>query len=356
MPPTLEQTRQAVDGYAAAQAKLTAALLRLLLGFWGSFVHWDSYDLVRAHAARSTVDVDVALAQARTLARAYMRSQYGQLGIDVPKLPDIVNSYERGGVEQLIVYQRPARERSFVERQALATGASPDEAASRARDAFVERMERIVEADIQATVRDELNKVMEATPAVTGYRRIIHPERSKTGTCGLCMVAADRIYSIAELMAIHDGCQCTVLPITSASDPGLALNREDLDALYAAAGGTGGDRLKNIRVTSFEHGELGPVLIRQGSKFRTLDEVNRDTNYSAKATPFKRQTRADDQTNWARMKETSERSIAYLTDAKSRGTNLVDLTGSGSPKPVKDIDAAIQYHRDLIARAARHAA
>jgi hypothetical protein len=356
MSTTLDQTRRTVDAYSKTQASILATLLRVLFGLWGGFDQWDDADLVRARAARSTVDVDVALAQVRGMSRGYMLTRLAQLGAPPVSLAPTVNTYERGGALQLVVYQRPARERNYVERRELEQGASPAEAAEKANAAFTERLTRIVEADVQAAARDETNKVMAASPKVIGYRRIIHPERSRTGTCGLCMVAADRLYSVQDLMEIHGGCKCTVDAVTATSDPGLELNREDLDALYAAAGGTGGQGLKNIRVTSYEHGELGPILIRQGSKFRTLDEVNRDTTYSAKATPFKRQTREDDERNWKAMAATSERSIRYLLNAKSRGTNVVDIAGSGSPRAVKDIDAAIQYHRDLIARASRHAA
>ncbi|MDY0829126.1 hypothetical protein SK224_08305 [Microbacterium sp. BG28] len=356
MASTQDQTRQTVDAYAAAQSRIVAALLRLLLGYWGSFTHWDSPDLVRAHAARSTVDVDVALAQVRALSRSYMVSRLLQSNALPARLPEVVESYERGGALQLNVYQRPARERAFVLRRELEVGTAEPDAIAKAQAAFEERLSRIVEADVQATARDETNKVLAASPKVIGYRRIIHPERSKTGTCGLCLVAADRLYSVKELMDIHDGCHCTVMEVTASADPGLSLNREDLDAIYAAAGSNRGDDLKNVRITSYEHGELGPVLIRKGSKFRSLEDVNKDTKGGPEATPYKRQTRADDQVNWRAMRATSERSIRYLRNAKSRGTNLVDITGGGDPKPVKDIDAAIRYHLDLIARAERHAA
>jgi len=358
--PTLEQSRRTVDAYAQQQANMVGTLLRILFGLWGGFNHWGRPDLVRAHAARSTVEVDLAMSQVRGLTRAYMLARLGQIDAAPARLPELVDTYERGGVPQVQVYQRPARERSFVERRELANGAPPEEAAEKADKAFVARLRAIVEEDAAATARDEADRVMAAAPKVIGYRRIIRPELSQTGTCALCVVAATRIYTVGELMPIHAHCKCTVDAITADSDPGFELNEADmrvmLDRLYDEAGGNSGEQLKNVRIKSYEHGELGPILIRQGSKFRTLEEVNRDTKNAPKATPFTRMTRADDQINWRAMKATSERSIRYLLNAKSRGSNLVDISGTGDPVRIDDIDAAIQYHRDLISRAARHAA
>ncbi|WP_280186280.1 MULTISPECIES: hypothetical protein [Nocardia] len=96
-----------------------------------------------------------------------------------------------------------------------------------------------------------------------GYRRVIHPERSVGGVCGLCVVAADRTYKIGELKAIHSLCKCTVLPIFEDSDPGQELNGEDLDALYKAAGGNTRDRFKRTRYKLIDHSELGPLLVPQ---------------------------------------------------------------------------------------------
>ncbi|MBQ9917364.1 MAG: hypothetical protein IJO71_09210 [Microbacterium sp.] len=357
MPTTLEQSRKTVDAYAEAQASLVAALLRILLGRWSGFTHWGRPDLVRAHAARSAVDIDIGLAQIRAASRAYMVTRLTQLDVAPRSLPEVVDTYERGGTDLLTVYQRPARERNFVERRELADGASPAEAEEKAQRAFENRLRRVVEQDVQATARDETNRVLSAAPKVIGYRRIIHPELSKTGTCGLCVVAANRLYSVAELMELHGGCKCTVDAVTDTSDPGLALNREDLDAIYKAAGdSTYADQLKRIRIASYEHGELGPILVRAGDKFRTLEDVQRDTKTSEEPTPFARQSRAADQRMWKSQRDTSERAIRYLLNAKSRGADYVDIAGHGEPVAYEDIDAAIQYHRDLIARAQRHAA
>lgn len=101
-------------------------------------------------------------------------------------------------------------------------------------------------------------------PKIIGYRRVIHPERSKGGTCGMCIAAATRIYHIAELMPIHTHCECTVSAITATHDPADDANTIDLTTLYEHGGGKTVSHLKRTRYQVDEHGELGPVLVPKG--------------------------------------------------------------------------------------------
>lgn len=107
---------------------------------------------------------------------------------------------------------------------------------------------------------------------VRQYRRVIHPELSRSGTCGLCAVAASNVYGTDDLLPMHDNCVCTVAPITADSDPGLDLNRRDLDAIYRKAGGTtSAAGLKSVRITTVTHGELGPILTQDEWRGRRDD-------------------------------------------------------------------------------------
>ena len=112
---------------------------------------------------------------------------------------------------------------------------------------------------------------------VTKYRRVIHPELSETGTCGLCVIAATNTFTRADLMPMHQRCKCTVAPITAKNDPGLRLNDSDLMSIYKAAGRTSwGDYstrasdLTKLRVQVRNHSELGPILLRKDAP------INRD--------------------------------------------------------------------------------
>lgn len=179
-------------------------------------------------------------------------------------------------------------------RRDIADGKTEDQARRRA----LLRIQVAAETDVTLAVRQQYLAGMVDIRDVRGYRRILHPELSKStrpGPCGLCVVASDRIYRVKELKAIHAGCNCETLPIIGELDPGVELNADDLEAIYRAAGGTGGDAvvivngrrkrvsvaLKRLRVALAEHGELGPVLVDADQHYRDPAEVARTALHSA---------------------------------------------------------------------------
>ena len=125
------------------------------------------------------------------------------------------------------------------------------------------RAERMVNDDIALATRQSAQDAMKKAPrgSITGYRRVLHPELSATGSCGLCVAASDRVYKVGELLPIHNLCKCEVVPIYGKNDPGSQINDEDLAVLYAQAGGTtDGRALKEQDYEVFNHPDLGPVL------------------------------------------------------------------------------------------------
>jgi hypothetical protein len=141
--------------------------------------------------------------------------------------------------------------------------------------------------DIQLADRDQSQKFLTENADrrdIRGWRRVIHPELSKGGTCGLCIAISDRVYGVKELRAVHDHCECTTLPIVGTQDPGNSLNNLDLKTLYGNAGGsTSGEALKRTRYQVDEHGELGPVLSADGRHVRGPRQAKRDENSSRQA-------------------------------------------------------------------------
>ncbi|MCJ1709236.1 hypothetical protein [Microbacterium sp. VKM Ac-2923] len=328
-----------VDTVAARRTSLAEALLRVLLGLWLPFRWANNPDLINAAAARSAVDVDIALAQARRLARAFEIEQLRALDALPTTLPPIEDLYPRSGTAIVEVYKRPARQYEHAIRE----GKTPEQAES----ILVERLERIVEADVAATMRDEKDRVRAAAPKVIGYRRVLRPERTKSGPCGLCVVAADRIYRTGDLLELHNGCVCETVDVTEDSDPGRSLNREDLDLIYAAAGSQFAEDLQRTRVTVRENGELGPILVRDGDSFKEWDRANAQNKRGGSGktySPYQKPTVDDDWRNWVDQRAISERAIKRFEDAKRSGSNVIDY------------DAAIAHHRSLITRAQAHGA
>lgn len=155
-----------------------------------------------------------------------------------------------------------------------------------AEDRAVLRAELMADMELQLAERSAMQQVMlttnerAGTAVITGWRRVVHPELSTGGVCGLCLVAADRVYSVEDLLAVHERCKCTVVPIADGEDPGLVLNREDISAIYKSAGGTSAQALAKIRFKIVEHGELGPVLRQEGQASRTAADAAADADES----------------------------------------------------------------------------
>lgn len=268
---------QLVTAQAALTAKTSAALLKQIIGLWSGFgpSDWWNDDLVAGNAAKSASLVESALSQVRLHQRSFTSQVFKLMQSNAP-LPPAQVGYSRANTNPFQVYARPAKQLRFLQSQGLEF----DEAYLRAKT----RVQKMADADLLRAQFGEAQSLNSANAHVIGTRRIIHPELSKTGTCGLCVVASTRFYKTDELLPIHDECHCTSLPVTAKNDPGLKLNDQDLQEIYNAAGGSQGADLLNTRVSIGEHGELGPVLLKHGDNFRTPAEAGRPA--------FERQTPA----------------------------------------------------------------
>jgi hypothetical protein len=150
---------------------------------------------------------------------------------------------------------------------------TPDEIVER----VVTRAEVQAETALSLAFREQwVSDLAESGPTV-GYRRVLHPELSKGGSCGLCIVAATAVYKKSQLMPLHGRCACSVAPVVGESlgpgDPGAAINDEDLAAIYDAAGSTRGRALKETRFRVVDHPELGPLLTFAGHSHRGPKDV-----------------------------------------------------------------------------------
>ncbi len=232
----------------------------------------------------------------RQLVDGDLRPQVLQLGEHDPVARRVIPGPDLDTEQRLVVGDPGRRERDAYLVAGAAYGrvadqyrfgvvANGDTADAALAKALV-RVEAVARTDMTLAVREQVRKTLGRIRGVTGYRRILRPELSETGPCGLCVVAADRTYKVEHLMPIHDRCCCDVLPVIGDADPGLNLNASDLRRIYEAAGGTGGEvrgrdgrrhsaALKKIRVALGEHGELGPVLFDADQNYRGLRDVAR---------------------------------------------------------------------------------
>lgn len=188
------------------------------------------------------------------------------------------------------MFNRPARTLRAIEAQGAPRG--------EANEAAQQRIYQLVEDNVMLAQRFAESEIMQNAvnlddpgPKIIGYRRVIHPELSRTGVCGLCIAAADQIYKVEQLRAIHANCQCTVAVVTEDRDPADDVNNADLGALYELAGGTEGPQLKRIRFQIDDHGELGPVLVPK-KEYKSRKQFQRDYTGRAQRTGGQRRRRS----------------------------------------------------------------
>ncbi len=187
--------------------------------------------------------------------------------------PSDSTSTRRDAIDPGQPYNRVAEQFRY---QVVARGVPEQQATETA----LSRIEAVAWTDVTLAVREQVRRTLGSLAdiaGIEGFRRILRPELSETGPCGLCVVAANRIYFVEDLKPMHDRCVCEVLPIIGDMDPGLFLNDEDLDRIYGGPGERGGRRgtarLARMRVAFTEHGELGPILVNADHAYRGPREV-----------------------------------------------------------------------------------
>lgn len=362
-----------VESYAAQRESLLRRVTLALLQLWLPFNLWNRPDMVHAYSRKSAVIADGGVVQARRLARAFAVELLREADALPTQLPPLEELYSRSNIDIEQVYARPARQRSWAaHKQAVKEREKeleddededdddfgwddPDELPDADSDfwtipdeEFQERIQQLIDDDLNTAANDEIQRTFDASPKVTGYRRIIHPELSAGGTCGLCVVASTRVYSKGELNPMHGHCKCTILPITKDDDPGFDLSVDDLYAFYKDAGSTAAEDLKRTRYKVEMHGELGPTIVSAEHHWRGVNDVNKSAG-RVMARPWEKNTREANKAMWSRSleraQEFNERLAAQLADP-----SIPDAL------EVADIKQAMDFNRDFIAYARRRAA
>lgn len=252
---TLAEVEQWVGRYASSLATQEGATIAAVTAAFADIDDWSDTAqtigaaLLAARISESAKQVTAGLsAQYAAVVMAILLGRpQSSIRPDLLSLP-----LGRRGVKPFDVWSRPV----FAYRAALEAGKPAADAFAAARV----RAEVLALMDMSLAQRTAAIQQLAAEGSLT-YRRVIRPELSRTGTCGLCIAVSDRIYKRADLMPLHERCKCVVLPIIGDVDPGFRLNRTDLGRLYDNAGSTAADKLKRTRYRVEDHGELGPILV-----------------------------------------------------------------------------------------------
>lgn len=253
-----------VDAHAAARERLTAAATTAAAEATQEFTGWYDTAAITSFATGIAASAETAQRQTAKVTDAYLARVSSQLrGRRVQPVGPIPVNGLRAGITHEGAYGRLADNFRYL------VSAGMDEAAATER--VVTRAQVMAATDTDLAFRAQVHRF--TSTRHLNYRRVVHPEFAKDGTCGLCIAASDRVYHRDDLMPIHARCHCTVAPVVGEADPGLSLNAIDLRALYDRAGDTSAAKLKRTRYTVHEHAELGPTLTEQGHHFRGPAEV-----------------------------------------------------------------------------------
>lgn len=250
--------RRYQEAYAGIRARAAAAIAAA----WAGLSSYDEADV----APFVDVAVPAVLAGQRqvvAVANAYLaratRTQVANLPI-----PTLIGSGVRGGTAPADVYRRP-----FVTVWTALKNDTPWEDAVKSG---LERAASTAETDIALS-----NRAAAVAYAERSSARIIGWERVPDGdACDFCELASTQSYNTGTLLPLHSRCGCTPKPIEEGDARGTGVIRPDVlarlkvdgvkvyrNGTVRTYGGTG----EPTGVVVHEHGELGPVLAREGDTF-----------------------------------------------------------------------------------------
>lgn len=264
-------TRRVVDAYRARTDRLRRQLVRYLTLTWGSLDDYRAPDIeafvatvvptVEGSLRQMAVMTDAYLAAVETVVTGERTRPVGAPETSVEALRGVPAEqvYARGGV-------------------ALWTALSEGKAFSDAIELGLDRITNIGTTDLQLAKTHTTKAILAKKDNVSGYRRVLEGSKS----CGMCVVASTQRYRRGDLMPIHGGCDCGVLPIYG-EDPGRVIDPDTLDNIHdRIAERFGADVMDQTRkrgdsvpryqdvLVTHDHGEIGPVLAVRGQHFTSL--------------------------------------------------------------------------------------
>ena len=220
-----------IRAYESQSALLRERVVAYSLSVWAAARSFRDADVDRI-VAQIVPAVQAGQLQLATLTDAYIGQVAKRAGVVwVPSLDRTVTAYR--GVDAGIVYRRPA--------VALYTALAAGEGFSRAVDVGQSRLLSIVSTDLQQARNRQASQSVRGS-GFSSYRRVLTGKED----CDLCQLASTNVYSKADLMPIHPGCDCGVEPVV------------EFDAKPDPAAET---------VVVNMHGELGPTLGWAGEHF-----------------------------------------------------------------------------------------
>lgn len=254
-----------MESYNQNAARIRARVLLVVGSLWARLGSYRDNDIARFFATALPVVAGGQLATAALTSGYLAALETATTGRRTPIDPipqrDVSTEALRG-VAADVVYRRPAVELYTL----LGQGLAFPEAVKRGG----QRLNEIAATDLQLAKTHSARRWMTGNDRVVGYRRVLTGPTS----CGLCVVASTQRYHRDALLPIHSNCDCGIAPIFGDKDPGQVIDPDRLEAAHAAIAERFGTTDRSARASDFrsqlvvhEHGEIGPVLYRQGHHF-----------------------------------------------------------------------------------------
>lgn len=238
-----EQQLALITAHRQITTDIRTRLLAYLALLWGRMDSWSD----TAADQLLTAALPAALGAQRSTATATAAFQHAWLEVagstTKPVQMAAVTGAALRGVDPAIVYRRPViQSRATYARLKKAGGMDRQQIIDAAIEAGLRRLLGTASTDLQLTATLTSQQVLQ-THGVQQYRRVTRP-----GACPLCQLASDRVYRTADLLPIHSGCHCIVLPGGLLPE---ALQRASNTDRPDGAG-------RGLKIG--ENGEIGPVL------------------------------------------------------------------------------------------------
>jgi len=226
-----------IRAYESQSSLLRERVVAYTLSVWAAARAFRDADVDRI-VAQIVPAVRAGQLQLATLTDAYIGQVAKRSGVSwVPSLDRSVTAYR--GVDAGIVYRRPA--------VALYTALAAGEGYSRAVEVGQSRLLSIVSTDLQQARNRQASQSVRGS-GFSSYRRVLTGKED----CDLCQLASANVYSKADLMPIHPGCDCGVEPV---------------DGFDSSPDTTAETVVVNM------HGELGPTLGWASDHFTSAADI-----------------------------------------------------------------------------------
>lgn len=240
----------------------------------------------------------------------------------------------RNGVGAQDVYQRPFKEMWYR--------LSKGDDFSQALESGAQRARNIARTEVQLSRRKAGLVARNANDNIVGYIRTLSGQEN----CGICYLASTQRYTRGDLLPIHPGCDCGEMPIYGDTDPGQVIDQELLDATHESVEqrfgkfDVTGREIDYRKITIRDHGELGPYLTVQGTKFTKLTPTKVVTPIKPPSQVKKAVAKPFADRIQPKLKRISGKGIAADIADEHFGVDVVPLRGAKKVQPLKEKTAA----------------